>query len=232
MRRADRLFQIVQCLRGGRLVTARDLAQRLEVSERTIYRDMAELMGSGVPITGEAGSGYVLRGGFDIPPLMFTRDELEALLVGARLLRAWGGTQLAEAATEAMAKIEAVVPEALRDGMAGSRLFAPDIMLPMELRLVLDQIRQAMGEKRVLSFDYKREDGAPSSRSCHPLGLYFWGKVWTLVGWCELRDDFRMFRADRITSLRMEDRTFREQPGRTLRDYLKVACADGALTPA
>lgn len=221
MRRADRLFRIVQCLRGGRLVTARDLAERLEVSERTIYRDMVELMGSGVPIEGEAGMGYVLKSGFDIPPLMFTRDEMEALLVGARLLRAWAGSQLAEAAVEAMAKIEAVIPESLRDGMAGSRLFAPDIMLPLELRLVLDQIRQAMGEKRVLRFDYTREDGQASSRSCHPLGLYFWGKVWTLVGWCELRDDFRVFRADRIAGLLIEERMFREQTGRTLKDYLK-----------
>lgn len=229
MRRADRLFQIVQCLRGGRLVTARDLSQRLEVSERTIYRDMAELIGTGVPITGEAGVGYVLRDGFDIPPLMFTADELEAVLVGIRMVRAWSGTQLAQAATEAMAKIEAVVPQALRDGMARSRLYVPDMMVTNDQRHVLDQLRQAIGETRVLRFDYAREDGERSSRCCHPLGLYFWGKVWTLVGWCELRDDFRTFRPDRMVDLALEDRTFRPQKGRSLHDFLRRMGVDPAV---
>lgn len=221
MRRADRLFQIVQFLRGGRLVTARNLAQRLEVSERTIYRDVAELIGTGVPITGEAGVGYVLRGGYDIPPLMFTADELEAVVVGVRMVRAWSGNQLSQAAAEAMAKIEAVVPERLRDGIARSRHYVPDVMVGAEQRLVLDQIRQAIGETRVIRFDYAREDGERSSRCCHPLGLYFWGKVWTLVGWCELRDDFRTFRPDRMAALCLENRTFRSQKGRTLHDFLR-----------
>ena len=102
MRRADRLFQIVQYLRGGRLVTAEQLAERLEVSRRTIYRDVADLIGSGVPIEGEAGVGYVMRAGYDLPPLMFTNDEVAALVAGARLVRAWGGTAMAEAAQEAL----------------------------------------------------------------------------------------------------------------------------------
>lgn len=226
MRRADRLFQIVQALRGGRLVTARDLAERLEVSERTIYRDMAELMASGVPVSGEAGIGYVLRGGYDIPPLMFSQDEIEALVMGARMVQAWAGSALADAATEALAKIEAVVPEGLRDGMARTRLYAPGFAVPAPLRLVLDQIRQAIGERRVLSFAYTTEDGTASTRCCRPLGLYFWGKVWTLVSWCELRDDFRTFRADRIAELRLTDRTFREEKGRALADYLRRVCPE------
>lgn len=229
MRRADRLFQIVQALRGGRLTTARDLARRLEVSERTIYRDVAELVGSGVPITGEAGMGYVLRDGYDIPPLMFTRDELEAVLVGVRMVRAWAGAELADAAGEAMAKIESVVPEPLRDQMARSRLFAPPILLPDALRQVLDRLRQAMGEHRVVRFAYTREDGERSERSCAPLGLYFWGKVWTLVGWCELRDDFRTFRPDRMAELSVEERKFRPQPGRTLPDYLRRIGVDPSV---
>ncbi len=111
MRRADRLFQIVQSLRGGRLVTARQLSERLEVSERTIYRDVADLVGSGVPVEGEAGVGYILRDGFDLPPLMFTRDEIVALVAGARLIRAWGGQDMARAAEEALVKITAFLPE-------------------------------------------------------------------------------------------------------------------------
>lgn len=229
MRRADRLFQIVQFLRGGRMVTARDLAQRLEVSERTIYRDVAELIGTGVPITGEAGMGYVMRGGFDIPPLMFTADELEAVLLGVRMVQAWAGTQLAAAAAEAMAKIDAVVPAGLRDGMARSRLFASPIMVPMDQRLLFDQLRRAIGETRVIRFDYTREDGECSSRCCRPLGLYFWGKVWTLVAWCELRDDFRTFRPDRMAGRVLEDRTFRSAPGQHLADFLRRMGVDPAL---
>lgn len=228
MRRADRLFQIVQALRGGRMLTARDLAQRLEVSERTIYRDMRDLMATGVPIEGEAGFGYVLRGGFEIPPLMFTADELEAVLVGVRMVRAWGGAQLAEAAGEAMVKIEAVVPAALRAGLARSRIFAPPKQMPEQQRLVLDNLRRAIGEQRVVRFEYRREDGQVSSRSCHPLGLHFWGKVWTLVAWCELRDDFRTFRPDRMASLTIEGRTFRQMPGRTLADFLRRIGVDPA----
>ena len=110
MRRADRLFQIVQHLRGGRLVTAAQLALRLEVSPRTIYRDIADLIGSGVPVDGEAGVGYVMRAGFDLPPLMFTRDEVVALVAGARLIRAFGGAAMARASEEALVKINAVLP--------------------------------------------------------------------------------------------------------------------------
>jgi predicted DNA-binding transcriptional regulator YafY len=229
MRRADRLFQIVQFLRGGRMVTARDLADRLEVSERTIYRDVAELIGTGVPIVGEAGMGYVLRGGFDIPPLMFTPDELEAVLLGVRMVRAWGGARLGAAADEAIAKVEAVVPEPLRAAMARSRVYAPDFEFPEVLRLLFDQVRDAIGARRVLSIDYTRADGTHSTRTCWPLGLHFWGKVWTLTGWCELRQEFRTFRLDRIRALTLEDRTFRDEPGRTLADFMRTIGAEGAV---
>lgn len=121
---ADRLFQIVQYLRGGRLVTAAMLAERLEVSERTIYRDIADLQSSGVPTDGEAGVGYLMRDGYDLPPLMFTRDEVVALVAGARLIRAWGGAGMARAAEEALTKIGSVLPDGnsryrIRDEDAG-----------------------------------------------------------------------------------------------------------------
>ncbi|MFV2003357.1 MAG: helix-turn-helix transcriptional regulator, partial [Paracoccaceae bacterium] len=115
MRRADRLFQIVQYLRGGRLLTAARLAARLEVSERTIYRDIADLVGSGVPIEGESGVGYLMRSGYDLPPLMFSRDEIVALVAGARMVRAWGGAAMALAAEEALVKIDAVLPDGARE---------------------------------------------------------------------------------------------------------------------
>lgn len=111
MRRADRLFQIVQYLRGGRLLTAQIIAERLEVTKRTIYRDVADLIGSGVPIEGEAGVGYVMRAGYDLPPLMFNSEEIVALVAGAWMIRAWGGASMAAAAEEALVKIEAVLPD-------------------------------------------------------------------------------------------------------------------------
>ncbi|MDQ2095940.1 helix-turn-helix transcriptional regulator [Rhodalgimonas zhirmunskyi] len=202
MRRADRLFQIVQHLRGGRLVTAKTLAERLEVSPRTIYRDIADLIGSGVPIEGEAGVGYVMRVGYDLPPLMFTNDEITALVAGARMIRAWGGMAMAEAAEEALIKIEAVLPDAVRARLAQVQVHAmqtPD--MPMELREQIDRIETLIAARTTAHIRYADGAGAASDRVIRPLGLYYWGKVWTLVAWCELRNDFRVFRADRISDM-------------------------------
>lgn len=226
MRRADRLFQIVQYLRGGRLLTARKLAERLEVSERTIYRDIADLIGSGVPIEGEAGVGYLMRAGYDLPPLMFTRDEIVALVAGARLVRAWGGTAMARAAEEALVKIGAVLPEAAR-ARAGAVPIHAFAMPGMDdaTRGRLDALERAAEDRTRLRIAYTDEAGAATDRAVRPLGLWFWGKVWTLVAWCELRDDFRMFRVDRIGHLSPEGR-FREERGKTLRDFYARAVRD------
>lgn len=221
MRRADRLFQIVQQLRGGRLVTARMLSEKLEVSERTIYRDVADLMASGVPIDGEAGVGYILRSGFDLPPLMFTRDELAALTLGARFVKAWGGARLALAAEEALVKIEAVLPDSEKRVVADTNLFAMGFSLPNEAREVVDRLDVAIRERKRVHVVYEALDGESSERDLRPLGLYHWGKVWTLAAWCELRSDFRNFRADRITEIAECGDTFRDEPGRTLRDFLR-----------
>lgn len=202
MRRADRLFQIVQHLRGGRLVTAAMLAEQLEVSERTIYRDIVDLQSTGVPIDGEAGIGYIMRSGFDLPPLMFTHDEIVALVAGARIVRSWGGVSMARAAEEALIKIEAVLPEKERDRVANTQIFAPQMGITEQTRKLIDECEAAVESRNVLSFDYRDEAGALTNRSVQPLGLWFWGKVWTLVAWCELREDFRMFRIDRIIELK------------------------------
>eukprot|EP00903_Cladosiphon_okamuranus_P015764 g14550.t1 len=196
MRRADRLFQIVQYLRGGRLVTAAQLAARLEVSERTIYRDIADLIGSGVPVEGEAGVGYVMRGGYDLPPLMFTQDEIVALVAGARLIRAWGGLSMAAAAEEAW----------------------------------LDQIEEAINSRTRIDIDYTKDGGASDPRVLRPLGLFFWGKVWTLVAWCELRGDFRNFRVDRIMRLALGD-PFREDRDISLKAFYEQQVRKGEIPP-
>ncbi|MDJ0950377.1 MAG: YafY family protein [Alphaproteobacteria bacterium] len=222
MRRADRLFQIVQYLRGGRLVTAATLAERLEVSERTIYRDIADLQASGVPIDGEAGVGYLLRDGYDLPPLMFSRDEIVSLVAGARLIRAWGGAAMARAAEEALVKIEAVLPDPERDRAKQTEIhaFAPE-MTP-EVRTRIDELERAAEERRRLKLAYSDAEARQTERVVRPLGLWFWGKVWTLVAWCELRNDFRIFRLDRIA--RMEDggAPFRPERGKTLADFYRA----------
>ncbi len=219
MRRADRLFQIIQFLRGGRLLTAGQIAEKLEVSKRTIYRDMADLIGSGVPIDGEAGMGYVLSKDYDMPPLAFTSEEIVAIVAGARLIRAFGGEQMAYAAEEALTKIEAVLPEEARSRAAHVNIhaIAPFLMEP-QTRRFLDQIEWAETNQLRLEIEYQDEVNHITKRLVQPLGLFFWGKVWTLVAWCELREDFRMFRVDRMADLEVMDR-FARAPERSLRAY-------------
>ena len=217
MRRADRLFQIVLHLRRRRVATARDLAAALEVSERTIYRDVRDLSACGLPIEGAAGVGYRLRRGFDLPPLMFDREELQALRLGARMVRAWADPGLSEAAGNALRKIEAVLPPGLED--PGEALFAPNLR-PYPVHLV-GLLRRAVTERRKARFGYSREDGGSSLRTVWPLGLSYWGAVWTLVAWCELRNDHRNFRLDRMEALEVLDETFVPEPGQTLEDFLR-----------
>lgn len=220
MRRADRLFQILQYLRGGRLTTAAQLAERLEVTPRTIYRDIAHLIGSGVPIDGEAGVGYLMRDGYDLPPLMFTQDEIVALVAGARILQTWGGTKMAAAAQEALIKIDTVLPVAARQKVGQVNVHA--VNMPRyggSWRDHIDQFEEAATSHTCLTISYEDEKGAASARTVRPLGVWFWGKVWTAVCWCELRNDFRMFRLDRIVAV--EDAgMFRPVKGQTLKDFM------------
>ena len=227
MRRADRLFEIIQYLRTRRTVTtARRLADELEISERTVYRDIQDLMASGVPIDGEAGVGYVLRRGFDLPPLMFTRDEIAALVAGARWVQTWTDPQLGRAAAQALSKIETVAPAALRERMATTPLFMPGSDNAARVAHTLAPIRQAIDTQCKLALRYTREDGTTSERTVLPLGCFFWGSVWTLAAWCELRDDFRSFRLDRIGEIRVQVERFAAVSGRTLADYLRHVCRD------
>lgn len=225
MRRADRLLRIIDILRGGRLVTARQLAKALEVSERTIYRDVAELMANRVPIEGEAGVGYVMRPGYDLPPLMFTAEEVVALVGGARLLSAWGGAGMRRAAAAALDKIAAVLPdpEAARAGSVHLHAFRPGAPDP-GIASLIDRIEAAAEARARLSFDYRDKDGAGTRRTARPLGLWFWGRVWTMVAWCELRADFRMFRVDRMAEV-AEGAPFPDEPDKGLDAFRRAeAC--------
>ncbi len=229
MRRADRLFDIVQRLRGGRLVTAQQLAERLEVSERTIYRDIADLMASGVPIEGEAGVGYLMRSGYDLPPLMFSKSEAEAIIIGLRMAGAFTGARIAEAATEALVKIEAVLPKELKRQMMETQVFATALWMQDADRSQFDLIQSAIDERRELTFQYRKEDGSETNRSIRPLLLNFWGRTWTLGAWCLMRQDFRVFRPDRMTEL-TKGGAFRAEKGKTVADFYRQSRLHGAGT--
>ncbi|MGL4406080.1 MAG: helix-turn-helix transcriptional regulator [Notoacmeibacter sp.] len=228
MRRADRLFQIVQFLRGGRLVTAAMLAGKLEVSERTIYRDIADLQSSGVPIDGAAGVGYIMRQGFDLPPLMFSRDEITALVAGAKLVKAWGGLTMARAAEEALVKIAAVLPDMARSQLNQIQIHAPAYRLSDDTRANIDLTQSAIEQRQVISFNYADKNAAETNRIIRPLGLWFWGGQWTVVGWCLTRDAFRMFRLDRMSNLKDSGEKFKLEPGKTLKDFYLQMEMDGS----
>jgi predicted DNA-binding transcriptional regulator YafY len=220
MRRADRLFQIIQLLRRRRTVTtAAHIAAKLEVSERTVYRDVRDLMLAGTPIEGEAGVGYRIRPGYDLPPLMFDRDEIQALVLGARIVRQFGDPALARASEAILAKVALVVPKEIEPLLAETRLFVPPILSGSRSADGLAIAREALVTRRRLRFRYANERGDASERTVRPLGVFFWGRTWTLAAWCEMRTGFRNFRLDRIDEPALADR-FDDEPGRTLRDLL------------
>ncbi len=222
MRRADRLFQIIELLRRRRrATTAAQIAGRLGVSTRTVYRDVHDLMGSGVPISGEAGVGYLLERSYDLPPLMFDEDELEALVLGARMVSSRTDPELARAADRLLAKVEAVVPERLRPRLEGTTLFAFDFRTDRDTRDRLGALRIAARDRRKVLFRYTDRAEERTSRTVQPLGLFYWAAAWTLASWCELRDDFRNFRVDRIEDLAVLDEPFEPVDGRTLEDLFK-----------
>jgi predicted DNA-binding transcriptional regulator YafY len=205
--RTSRLFLLLDALRGHRRpVTATQLAEGLSVSLRTIYRDIGTLIELGAPIDGEAGVGYVLRTGFFLPPLMFNEDELEALVLGARWVEHQGDAGLARAAGTALAKIATASPRDLRDGLADAGLWAPVFKEPSPVVLPLQPIREAIRKEHKVRIAYVNETGVATERIVWPIALAFLDKVQMMAAWCELRDGFRHFRADRIsqfTSLRL-----------------------------
>lgn len=226
MRRADRLFQIVQLIRGRRLTTAAFLALRLEVSERTVYRDVADLQHQGVPIEGEAGVGYRLGPGFDLPPLMFTVDEARALVASVRMAQAWQDPALAQASQVALGKILSVLPAAARAAAQSMAIYAPPIGMDPVVQTTLQTLREAAQNLHKVEVQYKDASDQLTQRVLRPLGCFYWGKVWTLAAWCEARNGFRSFRLDRVTSIRLIEGKaghFKAEPGKGLSDYLRSA---------
>ena len=221
MRRADRLFQLVKLVRGRRLSTAEFIAGRLEVSMRTVYRDIADLQRQGVPIEGEAGVGYRMRAGFDLPPLMFSRDEAQALVAAVRVAQPRLDAALAQHAEAALSKILSVLPPAARAAAESLAVYAPPVGLDAATRVRLEQLRVAAEGRQVVRIRYLDLNGTRSERRLRPLGSFCWGSVWTLAAWCELRQDFRSFRVDRIETLEVLPERFRDEPGKTLADLTR-----------
>jgi predicted DNA-binding transcriptional regulator YafY len=228
MRRADRLFHIVQLMRRRRLTTAAQLAERLEVSERTIYRDVRDLVAAGIPITGEAGMGYRLSPHVDLPPLMFNAEEIEALVLGARMVETWGDDELRLAARRVLDKVEAVLPPRERGLLASTTLFSLSFRVSDAVKQNLGTVRRAVRQQQVVELDYGDERGERTARRIRPLGVFFWGTAWTVAAWCELRDDFRNFRLDRMVSCRATGDAFALEPPVTLEDYIRAANDEAA----
>lgn len=219
MRRTDRLFELIGLLRDGRLHRAADLAERLEVSQRTIYRDMDTLKASGVPVEGERGVGYMLTAPVTLPPLNLTLTELEALHLGMAVVAEAADEELQRAARSLAAKIEAVVPED-RTAPAEGWGFAVFPFADAARGFAhMPALRSAIRARQKLRLAYTALDGDRTERTVRPLQMEYWGRIWTLTAWCELRAGFRVFRIDRIDRLEAMPELFVDEPGKTLADY-------------
>jgi predicted DNA-binding transcriptional regulator YafY len=224
MRRADRLFDIIQTLRAAaHPLTAAALADRLEVTVRTIYRDIAALQASRVPIEGAPGIGYVLRRGFDLPPLMFTADEIDAIAVGARHVRRLRDPKLQQAAESVLAKVSAVVPEALRPYLRPPPFYVSEGSAPAVTGVDLAEIRDAIHAARKMAITYVDEKGRRTTRTIRPIAMAYYVDVTVIAAWCELRNDFRHFRADRITAARLLDERFTSESARLTAQWMALS---------
>jgi predicted DNA-binding transcriptional regulator YafY len=221
VRRADRLLQIIQLLRRRRKPTTADyLAAELEISVRTVYRDMAALLASGVPVAGEAGVGYVLRAGYDLPPLMFTIEEIEAIVLGAQMVAKTGDAALARAAEDAVAKVAHVIPSDLRAALERTALFAWSFRPAVTIDLAL--VRTAIRRERKLGIGYTDEKGVATQRCIWPLAIGYFSDTAVVGAWCELRGDFRHFRTDRIRTIEPLEERFDGRNGGLMKDYLRA----------
>jgi len=229
MRRADRLFQIIQVLRRGRgPVTADAIAEELETSKRTIYRDIADLIGQRIPIRGEAGIGYVLEGGFDLPPLMLTPDEIEAAVLGAQWVTLRGDAVLARAAQDLIAKIGAAVPERLRPFALEPATRAATNYNVVPDGIDMAQVRRAIHAARKIKLTYRDEQERETLRTVWPFAVGYHETVRIMIAWCELRKDFRSFRTDRVAEAEFLDERYPERPA-TLRARWRKAWNERAM---
>ncbi len=227
MRRADRLFEIIQYLRTRELTTARWLSEKLEVSERTIYRDIQDLICSGVPIEGAAGMGYVLHKTYDLPPIMFSREEVTSLIIGIKMAMTLGG-KVANSAEHALSKINAILPTDLKQISQSTQIYTPPFYQEETLGEIISTLNHAIIHRNSVAIEYKKLGETTSShRVIYPLGVFFWKECWTLVSWCTLREAFRTFRLDRIEQLTLMDEHFKLAPEQRLTHFLSLIPTKG-----
>lgn len=228
MRRAERLFRLVNEMRSRGVCRAEDLAGYFEISTRTVYRDIAHLQASGLPIEGEAGVGYILRPGFDLPAMTFTFEQLDALALGLSFVEAAGDNSLAQAAAEVRAKLQASLPEPDERKLENAPLFAT--RRDGRASPITEVVRRAVREAKVLRLRYEDGDGTLSDRRVRPLAIWAFTDGWLVAAWCELRRDFRAFRIDRIASIEETGDGFTSDPSRDLQAYLiaKFLAAEAA----
>lgn len=229
MRRADRLFQIVSYLQGRRVaITAQDIADEFNISVRTVYRDIQDLITTGVPISGEAGVGYLLDKSYFLPPMSLDMDELEALMLGAAMVSSWTDEAMAGSARSLILKIKNVLSAADREAFSGTALFAPPSRAKLPWTINFSFLRQAVRQKHKLTLDYADEEGRVTERVVRPLSLVFIGPVWMMLAWCEMRKDFRHFRLDRMRSAEATGEVFTDTPQTSLKAYLdQIHYCDG-----
>jgi predicted DNA-binding transcriptional regulator YafY len=210
LRRADRLFDILRILRSAKQpVTAASIADELEVTARTVYRDIATLQARRIPIEGAAGIGYVLRRGFDLPPLMFTEDEAEAIAVGVRLLARTGDPGLQKAAESVLSKVTLVVPDPLREYLSTAPVYVSKSGAPVPAQRDLPTtIRHAIRDNRKMRIGYRDEQGQETWRVIQPFAVAYYVEATLVCAWCELRGDIRHFRTDRVVSAEVLDEGF------------------------
>ncbi len=222
MRRADRLFQIIQIMqRRQSAVTANDIAEELEVSPRTIYRDIQDLMSNRVPIRGERGTGYIFEKGYDLPPLMFNEEEIDAIMLGAHWVRVNGDPDIKRAAEDILTKIENVLPTDRRELMHYARQVVPEIVEENVIKISMPLVRQSIREQFKVKTQYRTLKGDLTARVICPLITVFFQNVQLLVGWCELRNDFRNFRMDRFEHFELTDKPFSRHMIKDLYAYLE-----------
>jgi predicted DNA-binding transcriptional regulator YafY len=232
MRRAERLLRIIQILRRHRRpVRGQTMAEEVEVSLRTLYRDIADLITDGVPIRGEAGIGYVLGEGYDVPPLMFNADELEAIMLGLRWVERRGDSDLSRAAQDTIAKIGAVLPQQLKPLLFDSGLLAPPIFFKTVDSVDVSALRQAVREQRKVDLVYRDESGKDSERRIWPIGIAYFDAQRLVIAWCEMRQDFRSFRTDRMTSAKVSKDKYLERRKALLKRWHEVRAKAGSTMP-
>jgi predicted DNA-binding transcriptional regulator YafY len=221
MRRADRLFDIIQTLRVATgPMTAATLAEKLEVTVRTVYRDIATLQARRIPIEGAAGVGYIFRRGFDLPPLMFTADEIDAIAVGARLVRRLRDPGLQDAADSVLAKITTILPASLRPGMVSAPFYVSVGAAQTPTGIDLSDVRYVIRETRKLRITYADAAGQRTNRTVWPIAMAYYVDVTLIGAWCELRTDYRHFRVERIVTSTLLEETFPTNGGQLMQGWL------------